>query len=131
MQISHFIIFGHSPDHIHPYSDMCSVHLRARRLHLCPGSTYNTQETVLRQKPHTSTLHAHSSPCTSWAVSTDALPDNQLPLPQHSPEQVPGAAADLDHFSRGRHLHPGRTLRVVVRDSFSEPHLDVNRNSVG
>lgn len=38
--------------------------------------------------------------CTFRAVSAYALPDNELPLPEHSPDQVCWATADLDHLSR-------------------------------
>lgn len=58
------------------------------------------------------------------AVSGDALPDNELPLPQHCPDQIPGATTDLEHLPRDRHLLPHGALRIVVIDSHSEPHLD-------
>lgn len=57
------------------------------------------------------------------AVSADALPDDELALPQHGPDQVPGATADLHHLPGQRHVLPERALRVVVIDPVSEPHL--------
>lgn len=67
-------------------------------------------------------------PPVSWrtfgAVSDDALSDNELPLPQHCPDQICRTTADLDHFPGDRHLLPQRALGIVVTDSLSEPHLD-------
>lgn len=61
--------------------------------------------------------------CTFGAVSTDALPDNKLPLPQHCPHQVSRAAADLDHLSGEWYLLPRGALGIVETDSLSKPHL--------
>lgn len=64
---------------------------------------------------------------TSGAVSTDALPDNKLPLPQHCPHQVPRATADLDHLSGEGDLLPRGAFGIVETDSLSKPHL---KNSI-
>lgn len=61
--------------------------------------------------------------CTFGAVSADALPHDELPLPQHGPDQVPRAAADLDHLSGEGYLLPRWALGIVVTDSLSEQHL--------
>lgn len=71
-----------------------------------------------------SNLLPSASWCTFGAVSADALPDNELALPQHCPDKFPRAAADLDHLPGESHLLPQRALRIVVADFFSEPHLD-------
>lgn len=67
---------------------------------------------------------------TFGAVSADAFPDNELPLPQHRPDQIPWATADLDHLPRERHLLPQTALRIVVVDSLSEPDLNGEKRRV-
>lgn len=64
---------------------------------------------------------------TFGAVSADALPDNELALPQHSPHQLCWATADLYHLPRERDLLPHRALWIVMANSLSEPHLQAER----
>lgn len=71
-----------------------------------------------------------TSNCTLVIVSTDTLPYNQLALPQHSPQQFSRAAADLDHLPREGDVMPQRALRIVMANTFSEPHLRTDRRGV-
>lgn len=61
--------------------------------------------------------------CTFGGISANAFPDDELPLPQHCPDHVSWATAELDNFPGERHLLPKRALWTVVIDSLSEPHL--------
>lgn len=88
----------------------------------------NDKDILKTDKSKWSHINSNLLPSASWstfgAVSADALPDNELALPQHRPDKFPRAAADLDHLPRESHVLPQRALRIVVTDSFSEPHLD-------
>ena len=67
--------------------------------------------------------HFLCQPVTSWAVSGDALPDDELSLPEHGPDKVPWTTADLHHLPRQRHLLPAIPLWAVVVDTLTKPHL--------
>lgn len=130
---SYFVVLGNGPDHVdsHPY--MYGSHFRTGRVHHNPGGTWCAGNVVLNtdcQQKHTNRIVLPLvSPHTLSTVSTDALPDDELPLPQHAPDQVTWATADLDHLPRHRHLLPAGAFRVVVVDAISEPHLDGARET--
>lgn len=100
--LSYFIVLRHNPDHVVSHGYVCSSHIGAGRLHYCPRGTWIAGN-INSQHIHSETPRHPpiSEPiCTFRAVSAYALPDNELPLPEHSPDQVCWATADLDHLSR-------------------------------
>lgn len=60
---------------------------------------------------------------TFWAVSANALSDQELPLPQYPPQKVSRSTTNLHHLAWSWHLLPHRAFRVEVADSIPEPHL--------
>lgn len=112
---------------------MDGSHIRTRRVHHSPGGTWHAENNISIKNKHKQTdrkTHIPLPPvtlCTFGAVTANALPDDELPLPQHSPDQVPWATADLDYLPGEGHLLPQRAFRIVVIDPLSEPHLDEHK----
>lgn len=60
---------------------------------------------------------------TSWTVQAEAGTDQQVPVPQHSPQQVTWASRQLSHLLGRLHFLPPGALWDAGVDALPVPHL--------
>lgn len=60
---------------------------------------------------------------TGWTVQTEAGTDQQVPVPQHSPQQVTWASRQLSHLLGRLHFLPSGAFWDAGVDALPEPHL--------